>query len=155
MPFEPFIVTAALPPNIHSWADGLRTAHYPAERNHLRAHVTLFHALAPSLFAEVQSVIPSFARDNAPPSAEINGLLKWDTGTAIALDSPAMLAIREDIADHFHGSLTAQDLHEPRLHITVQNKVTPRQAKMPQAELEPQIERRTFCLLYTSDAADD
>lgn len=45
-------------------------------------------------------------------------------GTALGITSPAMLAIRERIADHFHGVLTGQDRHSPRLHITVQNKVS-------------------------------
>ena len=144
MAFEPFIVTAALPPDIFSWANGLRQAHFPPERNHLHAHVTLFHALAPSLFDELQTVLPGFARDNPPPEAEITGLMNLGRGTAIALESPQMLAIRERIADRFHGTLTAQDQHKPRLHITVQNKVTSQEAKALQADLEPTLERRKF-----------
>ena len=144
MPFEPFIVTAALPPDIHSWADGLRKAHFPPERNHLHAHVTLFHALAPSLFEEIQTVLPAFARGNPPPRAEITGLMNLGRGTAIALQSPAMMDIREQIAEHFHGTLTAQDQHKPRLHITIQNKVQPHEAKALQQQLEPQLERRSF-----------
>ena len=52
MAFEPFIVTAELPGEIFSWVDGLRRAHFPPERNHLSAHVTLFHALPPWVEAE-------------------------------------------------------------------------------------------------------
>lgn len=144
MPFEPFIVTAALPPDVHAWADALRQAHFPPARNHLHAHVTLFHALAPSLFEEQQTVLPGFAAEFAPPEAAIAGLMNLGRGTAIALESPQMLAIRERIADRFHGTLTAQDQHKPRLHITVQNKVSNDAAKALQRELAPQVERREF-----------
>lgn len=45
-------------------------------------------------------------------------------GTALRIDSPGMLDLRGQIADRFHGMLTAQDQGRPRLHVTVQNKVT-------------------------------
>ena len=56
---------------------------------------------------------------------------------AIALDAPQLLALRAGIAEHFHGSLTSQDLHEPRPHITIQNKVTKDEARALQASLGP------------------
>ena len=65
----------------------------------------------------------SCAGDYARPAASIDALMPLGTGTALAIRSPAMLAIREHIAEHFHGALTAQDSHAPRLHITIQNKV--------------------------------
>lgn len=144
MAFAPFIVTAALPPDIYAWAEHLRRTHFPPERNHLHAHVTLFHALAPSLFEELQTVLPGFARENAPPQAEVAGLMDLGRGTAIALESRGLLSIREAIADHFKGALTMQDRHTPRLHITIQNKVTASQAQAVQRELAPHILRRNF-----------
>lgn len=137
---RPFIVTAALPPGVQNWAEGLRRAHYPAHRNHLHAHVTMFHSFAPSLLDELKDFLPAIAREFAPPQAAITGLMDLGTGTAIALQSAALLALRELIAEHFHGSLTAQDLYEPRPHITIQNKVTKREARALQTELGPAID---------------
>lgn len=143
MAFEPFIVTAELPGDIFSWADGLRRAHYPPERNHLAAHVTLFHALAPSLREEVLRYLPRVVGEHPPPEARISGLMDLGKGTALKIESPAMSALREDIAEHFHGMLTAQDDHPKRLHITVQNKVERAAALALQAELATRpIERR-------------
>ena len=141
---QPFILTAKLPPDIHAWADNLRRAHFPPERNHLHAHVTLFHAFAPSLLDELCDFIPQIAREHAPPRGEITGLMNLGKGTAIRLHAPDLLAIRREIAEHFHGMLTDQDLHDPRPHITIQNKVTKEEAQALQAALEPQIEPRTF-----------
>lgn len=140
----PFIVTAELPPDLHSWADALRQRHFPPERNWLKAHVTLFHAFAPSLRDELMLMLPGLAAQFAPPAAQLHGLMNLGRGTALAISSPAMLAIRQQIADRFHGALTAQDSHRPRLHITIQNKVDPAQAKALQSELGLRLKSRSF-----------
>ena len=142
--FAPFIVTAELPTDLFARADALRREHYPPERNQLSAHVTLFHALAPSLRDELRPLLARIAGQYAPPPARISGVMDLGRGTAIALDSPGMLAIRAQIADHFHGALTAQDAHPPRLHITVQNKVTPPEARALQRSLAGTLETRPF-----------
>lgn len=143
-PPAPFIVTAELPADVFSWADALRREHYPPERNKLAAHVTLFHALAPSLRDELRGVLARMAGEHAPPAARMNGLMPLGGGIALAIDSPGMLAIRAAIADRFHGALTAQDRHEPRLHITIQNKVSPEQARALQHALEPVLRPWAF-----------
>ena len=141
---QPFIVTAELPPDLLAWADGLRIKHFPPERNHLVAHVTLFHAFAPSLNAELRAELARIAKDNPPPKALLDGLMDLGRGTALAIHSPALLALRQELAERFHGSLTAQDSHTPRLHITVQNKVAPEVARALQAELAPTLKPRKF-----------
>lgn len=143
-PPAPFIVTAQLPADVLAWADGLRRAHFPPERNRLVAHVTLFHSFAPSLREELRTVLGTFAARFAPPAARIEGLMDLGKGTALAIRSPGMLAIRAAIADHFHGALTAQDRHQPRLHITVQNKVTREEALALQRELAAALQPRDF-----------
>lgn len=143
-PFSPFIVTAELPADLFAWADSLRRAHFPPERNHLHAHVTLFHALAPSLVDELRRVLGQQAAANAPVEARLEGLMNLGRGTALAIHSPAMLAIREAIAGHFHGALTSQDQHAPRLHITIQNKVTAAKVHKLQRELGPTLLPRDF-----------
>jgi hypothetical protein len=140
----PFIVTGELPGNVLAWADGLRRAHYPPERNKLAAHVTLFHAFAPSLREELIGVLGRYAAEYAPPRARIEGLMDLGGGTALAIRCPALLAVRGAIAEHFHGALTAQDQHQPRLHITIQNKVERPAARALQAELAASLIPRDF-----------
>lgn len=140
----PYIVTAELPRDIFAWADDLRRRHYPPERNNLEAHVTLFHSFAPSLLEELKAYLPRIAGEYAPPPARIVGLMDLGTGTALDIASEGMLAIRERIAEHFHGALTVQDQHEPRLHITIQNKVTRREARDLQRALGKRLEKRGF-----------
>lgn len=144
MPFEPFIVTAELPRDVFAWADGLRRAHFPPERNKLEAHVTLFHAMAPSLFDELKPLLKRLVAEHPPQPARITGVIAMGQATALGIESPGMTAIREDIAERFHGALTAQDKHPLRLHITIQNKVTIEVAKALQQELAPVIRQRDF-----------
>jgi len=141
---SPLIVTAELPQDLYSWATQLRTDHFPAERNYLKAHVTLFHALPPSAEGEVCDVLSALARDHPPVPARLEGVMKLGKGTALKLSSPGMIALWEEMADRFHGLLTPQDEHRPRLHITVQNKVTIEEAKALQAELAGRVVPQDF-----------
>lgn len=133
----PLIVTAELPAPLQSWAEGLRRTHFPAERNFLRAHVTLFHALPARVFDEVRDVLSRLASTHSPVTARLTSVMDLGGGTAFRIESEGMLALREEIADHFHGMLTVQDGHTPRLHVTVQNKVVRATAMALQADLRP------------------
>ncbi len=142
-PGAPLLVTAELPLDVLSWADGLRRAHYLPERNRLRAHVTLFHALPPSVEAELGEVLTDLARA-APPPARITGLMKLGNGTALAIESPSMADLHARIADRMHGLLTDQDTRPLHLHVTIQNKVPAAEARALQAELGPDLAPISF-----------
>lgn len=139
----PLIVTAELPQDLFSWATQLRTEHYPPARNYLKAHVTLFHALPPFIEGELRDLLARLARA-APVLARLEGVVSLGRGTALKIGSPAMLDLRDEIADHFRGMLTGQDSHRPRLHITVQNKVSPAEAKDLLERLQVSVTPRDF-----------
>lgn len=123
--------------------NALRQAHFPPERNHLAAHVTLFHALPPSCEAELREALARLAAGPAP-EGQVEGVMSLGRGTAIRLSSPALAALREDLAERFWPLLSAQDRHRPRLHVTVQNKVTADAAKNLHAQLELAIRPEAF-----------
>lgn len=139
----PLLITAELPGDILSWADALRRKHYPPERNRLRAHVTLFHALPPSAEDEVRRLLGALAK-NSPPEARITGLMKLARGTALEVASAGMVDLHDQISERLHGLLGPQDALRLRLHITIQNKVQPREAKALQAEMARTLEPCTF-----------
>ncbi|WP_298399367.1 2'-5' RNA ligase family protein [Sphingobium sp.] len=124
----PVIVTALMGAGDFAWADGLRRAHFPPDRNVIPAHLTLFHHLPPSALEEVSGRLKRLCA-GPPPPARLTAVMLLGRGVAFRVDSPALLAMRDDLADAFAGLLTPQDQARPRLHITVQNKVTPEQAK--------------------------
>jgi len=129
------IVTADFARDDFAWLEGLRRAHYPFEQNRVPVHLTLFHALPPSAEAEVRRQLSLHA--NAPaPRATIAGLMDLGRGAAFRVVSDDLDDIRDSLADHFHGLLSAQDARGWRPHVTIQNKVPPKQARALIAELE-------------------
>lgn len=125
----PIIVTATIGPEDLGWADGLRRAHFPPERNQLPAHLTLFHHLPPSLLGEVKRLLSGEARTATQPVARVARLTSLGRGVALAVDSPGLVAIRARLAAALHGALTPQDQAGWRPHITIQNKVSPTEAR--------------------------
>lgn len=124
----PIIVSALLGDADFAWLDGERRAYFPAARNQLRAHLTLFHHLPPSSKDELLSRLQAETVTPAPP-AMIDGLMSLGYGVAYRVRSPALEASRANVADAFSGLLIPQDQATWRPHVTIQNKATPAQAK--------------------------
>ena len=131
----PLIVTAELGAEDFAWLDGLRLRHYPPDRNQLPAHLTLFHALAPSAEGEVRGRLAGFAAGPAP-AARIDGVMNLGGGVALRIVSDDLDAIRGELAHDLHGLLIAQDAGGWRPHVTIQNKVEPKLARELLGSLE-------------------
>ena len=124
----PLIVSALLDPDSFAWLDGLRRAHFPAERNLLDAHLTLFHALPPSLEPELRRRLSNLTRGR-PLAAEASGLVSLGRGVAVRIVCPQLGALREELAEAFAGLLTPQDAAGWRPHVTIQNKAPAAEAR--------------------------
>ena len=124
----PLIVTADFARPDFAWLEGLRRAHYPAERNRVPVHLTMFQGLPPSAVDEVKHQL-ALHSTGPPPRATLAGLMNLTNGVAYRVVSDDLDAIREAIADHFHGLLCAPDAAGWRPHVTIQNKVASREAK--------------------------
>lgn len=129
-----------------AWADGLRRAHFPPERNLVPAHLTLFHHLPPNMVEEVKHRLRGETRGVPAPAAHLVGVLMLGKGVAFRVDSPELAAIRARLADAFTGLLTPQDQAGWRAHITVQNKVEPRIAKALHTELTASFAPRPLAI---------
>ncbi len=135
------IVTAELAPADFARLDALRRQFYPTERNHVAAHLTMFHALPPSLEHEARHRLARAARVQ-PPRATIAGLMDLGGGVAFRVVSEDLDRIRGELADEFHGMLGAQDSGGWRPHVTIQNKVQNREARQLLKTLEAGFQRR-------------
>lgn len=128
------IVTAELGAQDFAWLDGLRRRHYPADRNQVPAHLTIFHALPPSAEHEARRALAASAASREP-RATVAGLMDLGGGVAFRIVSDDLDALRADLADRLRGLLGPQDAHGWRPHVTIQNKVPNREAKALLAEL--------------------
>jgi hypothetical protein len=109
------------------------------------AHLTLFHHLPPWIERELATRL---AAETAapPPPATIAGVIDLGQGTALRVESEALMALRERLADAFQGLLIPQDQAAWRPHITVQNKVEPREARQLQQRLRAGFEPRPLAI---------
>jgi len=141
----PIIVTALFGDGDNGWLQEMRRAHYPPERNRVPAHLTLFHHLPPGAERELTARLKA-ATAAPPPRAAIAGIIDLGEGTALRVDSDEMAAIREDLAEALHGMLMPQDQAPWRPHITIQNKVAPREARRLQRQLRTAFQPRPLAI---------
>ena len=135
------IVTGELAPPDFAWLNELRRRHYTAERNQLPAHLTMFHAIPPSAESELRQLLRVMA-EGLPPRAWIAGVMNLGGGVALRIASDELDRIREELAQRLRGLLTAQDSAGWSAHVTIQNKVPPREAKALLQALGNQFEGR-------------
>lgn len=147
LPDAPLIVSALFGPADFAWLDRLRRAHFPPERNLLRAHLILFHHLPPSIEGELRRRLDQATRGVPPPAAEAAGLQSLGRGVAIRIVSPKLAALRAALAEAFAGLLTPQDAAGWRPHVTIQNKVAPDQARRLKEELERDFRPRPVAIV--------
>jgi 2'-5' RNA ligase superfamily len=105
------------------------------------AHLTLFRHLPPSLEAELKQRLSVYTA-TSPPRAILAGVIDLGEGTAFRVESEELEDIRYDLAEAFRGMLTPQDMAPWRPHVTIQNKVEPREARRLQAELRATFQPR-------------
>ena len=138
-------MTALFGDGDNGWLQELRRTHYPPERNQVPAHLTLFRHLPPSVERELDRRLAGYARE-APPSAEIVGVMDLGEGTALRVESEALEDIRHDLALSLRGLLMPQDQAAWSPHVTVQNKVEPREARRLQNELKAGFRPRPLAI---------
>jgi 2'-5' RNA ligase len=131
----PLIVTVTMDAASASLFEALRRRHFPRERNHIPAHLTLFHALPGEHADAVAADLAAACATQPPFGLAVTGLTSLGRGVAYRLESADLAALRRRLAERWQPWLTAQDRQSHRPHVTVQNKVAPERAKALLAEL--------------------
>ena len=122
------VVTLLLDEQAQARFDRLRAEHFPVERNHLAAHVTLFHALPGEQRPAVDAALARAAA-RPPLDVEVTGLQLLGRGVAYRLRSGELSALHAGLAAELDPWLTRQDRQRLSPHVTVQNKVEPAVAR--------------------------
>ena len=118
----PLVLTLLLDEKSQARFDRLRAEHFPAERNFLQAHVTLFHALPGEQEDAVRADLAAAAR-RPPFEVGVTGVRFLGRGVAYDLAAAELDEVRRGLADAWAPWLTPQDRQRHRAHVTVQNKV--------------------------------
>ena len=131
----PLVLTLQLDRVSQERFDALRRAHFPPERNHLAAHVTLFHALPGEREDDVRADLEASAQRPAY-DVQVARVRSLGKGVAYDLRSADLAAQRTELARRWQPWLTPQDARPHAAHVTVQNKVPPERARALLQELE-------------------
>ena len=137
---DPLVMTLALDPDAQRRLDELRARWFPRARNHLAAHVTLFHALPGDELAAVQAAVAEVAGAAAPMSMAVHAVRPLRHGVALDMASAALGSVHAELVGRFGPWLTRQDRQSLHPHVTVQNKVSEQEAADLAAELADTFE---------------
>ena len=138
---DPLIVTLRLDAALFATLDGLRRQHFPAARNVVPAHVSLFHALPGGREADVRRLLAAAAARTEAFGVSLPGVRSLGRGVAATFEGGAALAaLHRSLVGAVEAALgpeaiTAQDRQPLRPHVTLQNKGTLEAARKTLAHL--------------------
>ena len=130
------VLTLLLDPAAQARFDAERAAYFPRARNHLAAHLTLFHRLPAEALPGVSAELRAAAGRHAPFPIEVHDLWLMGRGVAYRLRSPVLACLRQRLAAAWLARLTPQDRQPFCPHVTIQNKVDPATARALHAQLQ-------------------
>lgn len=136
METAPLILTLGLDEHSFAFFDEKRRRYFPPERNFIPAHITLFHHLPGDEEHAVMRDLDEVAQRSMEIGLKVMGLRFLGRGVAYDLHSPAFDSLRAALSRRWEPWLTKQDRQRIKPHVTVQNKVTPDEAKRVHKELE-------------------
>ena len=125
----PLILTLVLDEASQAFFDRARERWFPAELNFIAAHVTMFHHLPGEALVSIKEHLATVCAKQSPVGVSVTGVRPLGRGVAYALRAPAIEALRATLAGQWRDALTAQDRQGWRPHVTVQNKVSPAEAR--------------------------
>lgn len=120
----PMILTARIAEEDLQPFDQLRSMHFPPDRNHLHAHLTMFHRLPGECLTEIEERLSAITADFGTIVADVSGLRHLGAGVAFTIISAELQDIRSRLKAQFAKWLGPQDGQKWQPHITVQNKVS-------------------------------
>jgi 2'-5' RNA ligase len=97
--------------------------------------VTLFHALPGARVSLIKKELDVLCR-RKPFDVAVTGLYSLGRGVAFRLESPQLQALRHELASEWREWLTPQDAQRFKPHVTIQNKVDPKEARRLLSKLE-------------------
>lgn len=142
MPNNPLIVTVKIDDDSFEYFNNLRQKHFPAERNFLPAHITLFHQLPGERLEEIEDFLKVIASRQYEFPLIFPSVRFLGRGTAIEIESSELNSLRIKLANQWSDCLTEQDKQKFAPHITIQNKAEPDAARILFEEITEKWESR-------------
>ncbi|GAB2689523.1 2'-5' RNA ligase family protein [Mucilaginibacter koreensis] len=136
---QPLILTLALDDKSQALFDDLRQQYFPPERNHLKAHLSLFHQL-PAQEEKIIKTITDACNRHQKIELQVSEVRNIGSGVAYKIESDRLLQLHKHLQQQWQEWLIPQDQHKLWPHITIQNKVEPAMAAQLREELAAKFE---------------
>lgn len=148
----PLILTLRFDDESFAHFNAMRRRHFPRARNHIPAHLTLFHHLPGEAATEIARVLAKAAAGYEIMPLFVSGLRFLGYGSAYTIESEPLALLRAELAERWKAWLTPQDAQSFRPHVTIQNKAPASEAKLLFTDLDtafrPFEARATGLLLW-------
>ena len=128
------VLTLRLDEGSQMFFESQRQKYFPAARNQVPAHLSLFHTLPDE--ASISDTLAAVAGRQTSFPLAVTGLRSLGRGVAYKVASAELLSLAGELAASFADHLSAQDKQRFSPHIVIQNKATPEAARALLAELE-------------------
>lgn len=122
---DAYIISLRYTAEVEQRLTKMREKHFPKERNFLRAHVTLFHALPASERAKWEMDLQVICAGTPVFDIVFSEPYSLGRGVALRVQSPELKAAHAHLQNRWRDFLTPQDRQGYRPHCTIQNKVEP------------------------------
>ncbi len=136
---NPVILTLKINEEATAYFTDLRTQYFPAERNYLEAHLTLFHHL-PGNETTIFEVVKTACSQQKPMPLQVSQVVSIGAGVAFKLECDALKKLHKNLQQQWQQWLTPQDKQALWPHITIQNKVDRQTALQTQQSLNINFE---------------
>ena len=131
---NPVILALKINAEAAAYFTDLRKKHFPAERNFLDAHLTLFHHL-PGNEPPVLEAVKTVCFQQKILAMQVTEVVSIGAGVAFKLESDELKKLHKKLQQQWQQWLTPQDKQTLWPHITIQNKVDRQTAVQLQQEL--------------------
>ncbi len=125
---QPLILTARIADPDLAPFQTLRQQNFPAGRNFLRAHLTMFHRLSGEYRAQIDRIIDDIAAERISFCANVASVRHLGAGVAFVIESTQLQDVHARFRSRFMSWLGGQDMQIWKPHITIQNKVSRQEA---------------------------
>ncbi|WP_370689655.1 2'-5' RNA ligase family protein [Ensifer adhaerens] len=143
---KPLILTARIAEIDLEIFDRLRNAHFPSERNFLRAHLTMFHRLPGEHLERIVGELQAAATKRDQIRAQAASVRHLGAGVAFTIRSLALEDLYAELKRAFMPWLGGQDMQRWQPHITVQNRVSRSAADTLHRQLTHDFKPRSLTL---------
>ena len=125
---NPLILTLTLDADAAAFFNALRKQYFPPAINYIDAHLTLFHHL-PATEVSLLEDLETWRHSQSSIMLKVTEVKSIGRGVAYKIESPELVQLHQTMQRKWKPWLTPQDSQKRWPHITVQNKVSPEEAK--------------------------